>query len=374
MAYSVQNRIEITVFINGVEFPLDALNVLNYVHIAWTTKTILPTFRLGVFDARHVLDKMELQDGIPISVVIKPLGMQSVTFNFRKYDHKKSFTGSGFTYDMDGYLDFPKYWAGTSLAGFQGTSSDALSNIASQCGMKYSGVSTSDSQLWMPRNRTFGEWAQTIKRRGFVSTTSCMAMGVNADGSLIYRDITQLPAPQQTIILGQYQQGAMTAVDYLPKASSGMNNKMTGYQNTRTQQTIMSTSALTTSNNTVTITPDVTSPLYNTTVKGLVDRGYQSYGGIDVGNTHANYEQALYQNLRIGNSYSLEVEFLMQSPTSLSLFDTFTFAVDQEMNQQDAPYAGTYTTIGRSIMVSGAQFAEKILGTRMGTNGVNTTG
>jgi hypothetical protein len=374
MPYSVQGRLEITVLINGVEFPLDALNMLNYMQIAWTTKTILPTFRLGIFDARHVLDKVDLQDGIPISIVIKPLGLQSVTFNFRKFDHKKSFNGTGFTYDMDGYLDFPKFWTGTAIAGIRGTSSDALSSIASQCGLTYKGIATSDSQLWMPRNRTFGEWAYEIKKRGFVSQTSCMSLGINPDGSMLYRDITQLPAPTQTIILGQYQQGAMTAMDYLPKAASGMNNKMTGYQNTRTQQTIMSTTALSSANSTVTITPDVTSPLYNKTVKGLVARGYQSYGGIDVGNTHDNYEAALYQNIRIGNTYSLDVEFLMQSPTNLSLFDTFTFAVDQEQNKQDAPYAGTYTTIGRSMLVSGAQFAEKILGTRQGLNGTYTQG
>jgi hypothetical protein len=374
MPYSVQGRIEITVLINGTEFPLDALNMLNYMQIAWTTRTILPTFRLGIFDARHVLDKVDLQDGIPISIVVKPLGLQSVTFNFRKYDHKKSFNGTGFTYDMDGYLDFPKFWTGTTLSGFRGTSNDALANIASQCGLTYSGVATRDSQLWMPRNRTFGEWAYEIKKRGFVSQTSCMSLGINPNGTMLYRDVTQLPAPQQTIILGQYKQGAVTAMDYLPKASSGMNNKMTGYQNTRTQQTIMSTTALTTPNNTVTFTPDVSSPLYNKTVQGLVQRGYQSYGGIDVGNTHPNYEAALYQNIRIGNTYSLDVEFLLQSPTNFGLFDTFVFAVDQEVNKQDAPYAGTYTTIGRSLLVSGTQFAEKILGTRQGLNGMYTQG
>lgn len=374
MAYSVQGRIEVSVFINNVEFPLDAMNALNYLQIAWTTRTILPTFRLGVFDARHVLDNLSLQDGIPIRIVIKPLGLTTVTFNFRKYDHTKTFNGTGFIYEMDGYLDFPKFWTGTSIGGFRGTSSDALANIASQCGLTFDGVPTSDSQLWMPRNRTFGEWAYAIKKRGFVSESSYMELGINCDGTMLYRDVTQLPSPQKTIILGQYKQGAMTAMDYTPKARSGLNNKMTGYQNTRTHQTIMSTTALTTSNNSVVTTPDTTAPLYNKTVQGLVQRGYQSYGGIDVGNTHENYERALYQNIRIANTYSLDVEFLMQSPTNMGLFDTFVFAVDQEANKQDAAFAGTYTTVGRSMLITGAQFAEKILGTRTGLNTAYTQG
>lgn len=374
MPYSVQGRIEVSVFINNNEFPLDSINTLNYLQIAWTTRTILPTFRLGVFDGRHVLDNLELQADIPIRIVLKPLGFDSLTLNFRKYDHTKSFNGSGFNYDMDGYLDFPKFWTGTALGGIRGTSNDALANIASQCGLKFDGVATSDSQLWMPRNRTFGEWAYAIKKRGFISETSYMELGINSDGTMIYRDITQLPPPQKSIVMGQFQQGSMTAMDYLPKANSGMNNKMTGYQNTRFQQSMVSAEALTSSNATVDIKVDTTAPLYNRTVQQIVQRGYQSYGGIDVGNTHENYERALYQNIRIANTYSLDVEFLMQSPTNLRLFDTFTFSVDQEANKQDAAFAGTYTTVGRSLLVTGSQFAEKILGTRTGTNSKYTQG
>jgi hypothetical protein len=374
MPYSVQGRIEVTILINGTEFPLDAINTLNYLQIAWTTRTILPTFRLGVFDGRHVLDNLDLQDGIPVSIVVKPLGFNSVTFNFRKYDHTKTFNGSGFTYEMDGYLDFPKFWTGTTLAGIRGTSSDALSSIASQCGLTFDGVATSDSQLWMPRNRTFGEWAYAIKKRGFISETSYMELGINPDGTMVYRDVTQLPAPQVTLILGQFKQGAFTAMDYMPKARSGLNNKMTGYQNTRYQQSMVIADSLSTPNSTVDIQPDTTAPLYNKTVQGLVQRGYQSYGGIDVGNTHDNYERAMYQNIRVANTYSLDVEFLVQTPTNMSLFDTFTFSVDQESNKQDAPYAGTYTTVGRSMLITGAQFAEKILGTRQGLNTTYTQG
>lgn len=373
MPYSVQGRIEVSVFINNTEFPLDAMNTLNYLHIAWTTRTLLPTFKMGLFDARHVLDNLDLQDGIPIRIVIKPLGLESVTFNFRKYDHSKNFNGTGFIYDMDGYLDYPKFWTGTTLGGIRGTSSDALSNIAQQCGLKYDGVATSDSQLWMPRNRTFAEWAYSIKKRGYASDSSYMELGINPDGTMLYRDITQLPAPQKNIVLGQYKQGAMTAMDYAPHARSGLNNKMTGYQNSRFTQS-MTVTTPTNSYNELTVPLDTTAPLYNKTVQDLVQRGYQSYGGIDVGNTHANYERALYQNIRIANTYSLDVEFLMQSPTNMGLFDTFVFSVDQEVNKQDAAFAGTYTTVGRAIAITGSQFAEKILGTRTGLNTKYTQG
>lgn len=373
MTYSVQGRLEVSVFINDQEFPLEAMNTLNYLHIAWTTRSILPTFRMGLFDAQHSLDNIELQDGIPIRVVLKPFGSQSVTFNFRKYDHKKSFTGSGFTYDVDGYLDFPKFWIGTAVGGIRGTSNDVLQQIASQCGLNYDGTTTADNQLWLPRNRTFGEFAYSIKQRGYVSDTSYMELGVNPDGTMLYRDITQLPAPQKTVILGQLKDDAITAMDYLPHARSGMNNKITGYQNVRFDQSMVG-QQVSTANTNVTLQLDATAPLFNTKVQDLVGRGYQSFGGIDVGNTHPNYEKALYQNLRIGNTYSLDVEFLLYSPSNLSLFDTFVFSVDEEANKQDAAFAGTYIVVGRALAVTGAQFSEKILGTRQGLNSAYTTG
>lgn len=367
MSYTVDGRIEVSVFINNVEFPLDSMNTLNYLHIAWTTRSILPTFRMGLFDQQHILDKYELPDGIPVRIVVKPLGLQSVTFNFRKYDHKKSFNGKGFIYDMDGYLDFPKYWIGTSVVGVRGTSNDVLQQIASTCGLNYDGISTNDAQLWMPRNRTFGEFAYAIKRRGYVSDASYMELGVNPDGTMIYRDVTQLGAPQKTIVLGQLKDGAITAMDYLPHVKSGLNNKMTGYQNARYDQSMIEQQA-STANSSVTIQIDSNAPLFNTQVQTLVQRGYQSFGGIDVGNTHSNYEKAFYQNLRIANSYSLDVEFLLYSPSNLSLFDTFVFSVDDEANKQDAAYAGTYITVGRALAITGAQYSEKILGTRQGLN------
>ncbi len=373
MGYSVQGKLEVSIFINDVEFPLDTMNTLNFMKITWWTRGILPMCHFGIFDARHSLDKIELQDGIPLRIVIKPLGAKSVVYNFRKFDHKKNFNGTGFEYEVDGYLDFPLYWSGTSSAGIRGTSSDALSQIASQCGLSYTGTSTNDSQLWIPRNRTFGEFANEIKRRGYATANSYMELGVNPDGTMKYVDVQNLPAPTVTVVLGQYLQGAITAADYTPHAASGLPNKMTGYQNTRYDQSIVGT-ALSTANSSITFTPDSKSPLFNTVVQKAVARGYQSYGGLDVGNVHENYEAAIYQNRRLANTYSLSVEFTIQTPTALKLFDTFTFSVDQEVNKQDAAYAGTYIVAGKVLAITGAQYAEKILGVRQGVNTAYTSG
>jgi hypothetical protein len=373
MAYVVEGKIEVSIYINNQEFPLESVNTLNFLKIAWTTRGLLPLCHFSIFDGLHTLDQVELQDGIPLRITLKPLQSPTVTYNFRKFHHKKDFNGNGFTYEVDGYLDFPLYWAGTSIAGIQGTSSDALQQIASKCGMTFQGSSTTDPQLWMPRNKTFGEFANSIKKRGFASANSYMELGVNPSGLMVYKDVTQLPAPTQTVILGEYQSGSYTAADYNPMAKSGLTNKMTGYQNTRYAQSMVGQN-LSQANSQITFSPDVTAPLFNTTMQQQVSRGYQTFGGIDVGNTHPNYETAIYQNMRIANLYSLDVEFLIQTPTTFNLLDTFTFAVDSDINKQDAAYAGTYIIGGRGLLVTGAQYAEKILGVRQGLNAKYTSG
>lgn len=373
MGYAVTDRIEISLFINNIEFPLDSLNLLNFLKIAYTTKGILPLCHLSVFDARHTLDQVQLQDGIPLRITVKALNTPTITYNFRKFHHKKEFNGNGFIYEMDGYLDFVKYWTGTSVGGIRGTSSDTLAQIASTCGLGFDGASTNDSQLWLPRNRTFGEFANMIKRRGYASDGSYMELGISPDGVLRYKDVNNLPPPVAKVVLGQYVQGAYTAVDYSPKAKSGITNKMTGYQNTRFDQSMVGAS-LSSPNANVSFVPDSKSPLFNTTVASDVARGYVTYGGIDVGNTHDNYERAIYQNMRFANLYSLDVEFLIQTPTPFRLLDTFTFAVDQEVNKQDVAFGGTYTIAGKALFVTGTTYAEKLLGTRMGLNTAYTSG
>jgi hypothetical protein len=375
-SYVIQDRIEVSIQINGTPYPLDIINFLHFLHIGWSTWTKVPTCHFAVSDAQHTLDKLNLQDGIPITISIKPYATPTVTYNFRKFHHKKTWNGTCFVYEIDGYWNNPLYWAGTATASFQGTSSDLLSYVASTCGLNYNGVSTNDAQLWLPRNRTYGEWVTSVVEKGYISENSYMVSGIDPTGTLFYKDVNNLPASTTNVVLGQFVQGSYTAVDYAPVANSGTLNKMQGYQHTRWNQSSVNTQtsasqttpSLSSPLQTIDFIPDVTGYYLNQAISNQIQQGYRSFGGIDVGNTHPAYEQAIYQNRRMGSLFSLGVEFLMLTPSTISLFDKFTFAVDTESQQQDAPYAGTYTVAAKALRVQGATYAEKILGVRMGTN------
>ncbi len=50
------------------------------------------------------------------------------------------------------------------------------------------------------------------------------------------------------------------------------------------------------------------------------------------------------------------------------------FIVDQQYGLTDKAYAGTYAVVGRAIYITGGTYAEKILGTRVGTDSQYTQG
>lgn len=368
MGYAVNDRVEISLFIDSMEYPLGQGGVLDFLQIGSSTKGLLPTIHFGITDSVHALDQLQLQDGIPLRVTIKGYSSSTVTYNFRKFNHKRSFNGSCYVYEVDGYWAAPLYWAGTTLAGITGSSSAVLSSIASTCGLKFNGITTNDTQLWMPRNRSYGMFAKKVASRGYVSDASYMIHCVDMTGTMQYQDVNNLPAPKAAIILNQMSTTAFTAIDVSAVAASGLNNQITGYWNTRYEQSTTNSTALTTAHDTVQFEADSRSPLFNTAVKSDTSRGLMTYAPIDVGNVHSNYERAAYQNMRFANLYNMDVQFLMSTPTNLDLLSTFTFSVTNEQDAQDTGYAGNYAVSARAIYIKGATYAEKLIGSRHGTN------
>jgi hypothetical protein len=374
VGYQLANRLEVQVFINGTEYPLDpGTNTLNFLHMGCQVQGKLPTCHFMVTDTIKSLDQIFLQDGIPLQINLKAYGGQTQSYYFRLFHKKKSFNGAAFVYEVDGYWNAPIYWTGTSAAGIQGTSSEVLSQIARTCGLKYQGVSTSDSQLWMQRNRNYADFAKIVAQHGFITEQSYTVSGVDLTGTLLYVDANNLPAPAVQLVAYQTVSGMYTVSDYKAVTRSGLNNNLTGYNNVRFTQSQTGTT-LSTPNSDVQFTPDTSAPLFNTTVKTQAARGYQTYGPIDVGNVHSSYERANYQNLRYANLYSMNAEFITLTPTPLTLFNRFTFSLETENQKLDPAYSGNYITSAKAIYVQGTNYVEKVVGSRTGTDNQYSNG
>lgn len=362
-------------FIDNVEYPLGFNNVLNFLHMGSSIKQQLPTIHFSISDMDSVFVKSGIPDGIPLKVVIKSGQSRTDVYTFRKFHSTKELNGGIYTYQVDGYWDAALYWAGTECVGTRGSSDEVLSQIASLCGLKYSGTPTNDSQLWLQQNYTYGQFAKMIRQHGYVDATSCMALGVDLTGTMVYRNLNGTNGGSSPVKVVAFQRAddALSAIDYGVLQNSGFNNQLSGYASGVVSQTVTGDTASDLQDQLV-FTADVRAPLYNTTVKGIAKRGNYSYSGVDVGNTHLTYDLAAYQNLRYGNLFSLTLQILFDAPTYLQLMNDITFSVTNIDNSQSTAYSGNYIVTGRAIYIQGVTYSEKLEVTRHGTNDAYVTG
>jgi hypothetical protein len=369
MAYLVGDRLEVSVFIADAEYPLDAVNLLNWMHIATSVRHSLPVIGFEITDVQHIFDRIGLLDGTPIRVVIKPYNGDGKTFVFRKFNHTRKFDGASYVWTIHGYWDAPLYWAASSIRAIEGTSQNVLKEIAQTCDLKFDGAATNDSMIWVPRNRTYRAWAKDIANHAWITDTSCMVLGVDLDGTMRLVDVNKKVDPEVKIVGYQFQKGSLTATDIQVSASSGLNNALTGYQNMRVAQSVTAENAHTVIKS-LNWTPDVKTPHYNEDLKQKLGRGAVRFAPIDAGNLHLNYDKADYQNKRYRNLYSFGLDALMVTTTGIQLGQKVSLALQVEELAQDTPNSGAYTTTSRAIYVQGANYSEKIGLARQGTNEV----
>jgi hypothetical protein len=194
-----------------------------------------------------------------------------------------------------------------------------------------------------------------------------MAMGVDLNNTLIYKDINNLPAVTQQIIAYQFKQGYLTALDVLLNANSGFNNMISSYQNMRYAQSMVANTIQTAFSN-LQFTSDSNAPLFNYDLQSDLQRGPVRFGPIDVGNVHTNYEQASYQNMRYRNLFNMGMDILIPNQTTLQLMQQINMTIPTEDNSIDQVNSGTYTISGRSIYIQAAKYFEKLGVVRHGTN------
>lgn len=367
MAYIIQDRIEISIFIDDNEYPLGDTNQLNFLHISQQATTFFPTCCFQVVDNARIMDRIGLQDGIPIRIVIKSgqKNMQTYQFRMRHVDKQ---TGNPIpTYTIDGYYDSPAWYSGTTNRNIRGTANDVLQQIATACGLKYEGTVTNDSMLWTPQNANWRQFAKDVALNAYVDDTSCMCVVLDLDGTIRFKDINNLGPGKLKILAYQYAEDAITAIANKNITSSGFNNAISGYWNTRVSQSVTADATHTTIDQ-LQFKSDSRSPLFNTAVKQQAQRGAVRFSPIDVGNNHPNYEKASYQNMRYRNLYSMSQQLLIVQPTQFKMFDRIVFSVQKEDQSQDVSASGSYTVSGRAIMIQGANYGEKLIVTRHGTN------
>jgi hypothetical protein len=301
---------------------------------------------------------INLTDGTPIVLRIGTSSARSSLYNFRAFRPKSVPSESGQSVILSMYADHPEYWTSRTTKPFEGSSSDLLKHIANLCGLAAAVDATSDAQVWLPMNRRYCEFAQAGALAGYVNATSCMQYGLRLDRLLTYKNVDAIDygagnvSMFQTGLYGDPQYRIWPCLGYKPSSTSGYANNTQGYAHTQVSSSVVSASQV---YKEVTKTRANDNMYVNSTLSStLKNKGKATISPVDAGNTHLNYQRALYQNARSAALNSGKLELVTNQVTGIDLLDpvitqlvglnsTNTSDVNSEKDVDGSYYVGAKT-------------------------------
>ena len=361
MSYEVTGRISVKVLLNDEEFPFLRANSLEFLHLSSSTKLAAPMCHLALQDNIDFLSESKhLADGAKIQLVISARDSgQSNTYAFRLNSYARTSNSGAQRYEIDGFLDCNLFWNYSTFEAFKGTSFVAISDIAKRTELGVSGDQTADSQVWLPRNIPYYEWARLIAERGYRSENSCMQLGLDLDRTLEYKDVSEFKSPKALFSYGGYREGYLLAIDVSPSIKSGSMNHHSGYSESQVEQDVLNQNFYRT-NSKILVNKQAREGtlLLNQKLKKSINQNRVTFAPIDVGNVHVEYEKALYQNRRNNNLFSSVLNLVTPEPSTLHLLDVVTVSMEKASEHLKI-YSGDYRIATKTIHVKNNDYFEK---------------
>lgn len=369
MALYVQDRLYLQIVIGGIEVPIDILNSVGHVHIVEHVRLLLPQLSMAITDTTKFFTLNNvLVDGAVISITVGNVN-KTQKFEFRLF----SYSNVEDTYTITGYLNLPKYWLESRDTATLGTSSTALKEIATTCGLTYEGPATSDFQLWHPYNSKYSRFAKEIALSSWIDANSCMQLAVTRDKKMRLLNVSNFNNAASVELFSNRTTSSVslpvTSINVLTK--SGFLNGETGYQDTLIGQSLTTTvdqdiSELVVRKNSATLS-------MNAGIKSQVEQARVRYAPIDVGNVSLNFHRARYQNARLAGYFSFGAEIVVPQLTDATVLDT----VSCDMTKSDVngvqDISGKFLVTSKVLYVQGLNVFQKIEVFRHGNNLPNNT-
>lgn len=367
--YSLDGVIQLSVFFNGVEFPFTKQSLLGHVHMSESSKLEIPMVRMQLTDGIGFLQNnpTALVEGARLTIEVSARNVDFYTREFRVNSLHVTQKAEGDQIDLDGYLDFPRFWIETTNDSFVNMTSDAvLRELAAYCGLGYSGTDTADAQTWhggLDRIHTF---CGKVAAHGYVNDSSCTKLAVGLDRVMRYKDVSTLDmgTPKAVFSIGTFAPGKIAVISHLPKNSGGASNRKSGYRQTMLEQSMVRPSVYR-EHKALTVNVDEGGEVnLNKEVRSSVTKGAQLVRPIDYGNVNENYNRALYQNKRGTGLFTVGLDIVTPVPTitspGISIFDTVFIEAPRELVE----LTGGYLVVSHAIMITSQQYHEKFELTR----------
>jgi hypothetical protein len=333
----------------SVDLTPDQNMVLNYAFVVSGRNQYLPVADISLSDPAGIFKKLvTTSDGLPVVLTIGPSREVAATYNMRLFLPNIHADSTGSNVRLVLYMDYPLFFGGTSTASITDSSQGALSVIANACGMKYQGDSSQDSMTWIPAGLKWCAFANLIASAGWNSNLSSFLIGVSHDGTLRYKNVGEYkysPTIPQLVLGEMTTDGSFVPVlDWKVKSVSGFMNYKGAYHGTQQNQSVLSNNPTLDYQTTVQHSRNAPILSMNAEVKGLLVDGRKiEFSSIDCGNTHPNYNTAIYQNKRLIKANSTRLTTLNMGKTNIDLFDAVQVKARVPSLADGRPYHDTDT-------------------------------
>lgn len=367
MSFYVNESLFFDFYLNGVQLPLTLTNI-NSMVITTSVYDLLPGLRIEVRDDKNLFAKGLLADGSVLSIAV---GNNSETalknimdFVLIGIPEEQHLTNAN-TYLIYGILNLPYFWKNMEPYSFNGSSTQVLQDIARKTGLTYEGISTSDEMVWLSGTLCKADFVKKVANYGWSNPTSCMKTVILPEKKLLYRDINALKAENTVVNTPTHKANeyAFTEINFVNKA--GLYNYNYGYKTRFFEFDIQGN---TKEFENLSLTKE------NSTVLNINKNSFDAAGLIrnelmpfNIGNTHANYSQAYYQNMRISALNSIKSDIYFMERTPINVLDKVKLAfIDPHTKEMNLEYASQWVVESKTMAISMQKYTEKLTITSTG--------
>lgn len=343
-----------------------SVNIIDHIHIYDGFGIAIPTLELNLFDPSNTLSgKLGFTDATKITITLTREGSKPKVRIFRVWGWNREVVSSGPVIKVTAVLDVPKWSAGCFCESFsKQLSSQVISAMATRSDCLADVDTTSDKMTWLNINTTRNAFSEDVAMRGYIGPSSCMSRILTMDKKVRYKDIIKVITGQPkvsfllNVAVSEASASPVPSREAEHMSSSGVVTYWMNYGWTQHEHDLSGTQKKNSS---------VSAPLLgsglpiNSDMKKSMQFARVTYTGMDSGtdtkpesNLHANYEKALYQNLRFLALFSERMRVLTDNYAEAETFDCCEFKQDDPDGQAYAPnktFSGKYLIGGKSIHI-----------------------
>lgn len=373
---NIAGRIFVDLKVDGNDLP-HSPNLLEKITMTEGGGALSPAIELILNDYAGSLSKdYALTDGNELVVTVgkEPNDINTQTRQYRVFGIRTVPTGSGPRMQVIGIYDAPGYLTGSARESYKNTTAEVLRAVAAKCKLdfygpeEFNGRKTSDNQVWLNIAQSRAMFVQQTTRHGYIDDHSAMYSALTSLGQLRYLNLNDVIETPKEKIRRQFVHNTFPVSDtnqlttYIvrdvkTKSTAGLMNTWQNYGSTKMEQSLDGDHK---QHDKVDVKTTANFLAINGTVKKTVERSRIEYSPVDCGNTHAGYERALYQNLKMMGLFSEHVSILTYDVTDLQLFDVVIYRQANSDPKEPVSNSDIYMVTGKCIQVKTGVYAERI--------------